>query len=259
MKKKTTMQEYLYLYGEATCLNLINLNYESKFFYSMTTARTELSSDYCETLIKKGISRLKKLDLFNKVSNAKKQGTYLIFTSINQAIEELGESITLDMINQNLRDRIEKDKPIFVLSQISINDLENAKERWAKKKYEKQWKTQLEKDVKKGIKSKDYHLKSTEVLYREELTPGQKRDEEIADKARRETQKRDSIEREKRWAEVDEEREINQNKSYSVKRSLDADPDDDLSPEIFVLDSLDVRKLKNVEITSEKDEENTDE
>ncbi len=255
------MQEYLYLYGEATCLNLINLNYESKFFYSMATARSELSSSYCETLIKKGISRLKKLDLFNKVANAKKQGTFLIFTSTTQAIEELGESITLDMINQNLRDRIEKDKPIFVLSQISINDLELAKKRWTDKKYEKQWAIQLKKDAKKGIKSEGYFTKSNEnsgsFFPTREETKGEKEDRERQERSRKEQQEAESIRREKEWEKEEKEKERNQieNSSGFVKRSLDTDPDDDLSPEIFQLDSLDERKLKNIEVKFDKDEE----
>jgi hypothetical protein len=243
MKKRTLLQEYLYLYGDSTCLSLINLNYKDQFFFSMETVKSKLSAKYCETLIKRGITKLKKLDLSNKIMDAKKHGTNLIYRNLNSAIEELGESLVLDMLNHNLRYRFENDIPIFKLTQTSVDDLEKAKSNWTQIKINKSYNRRFEKEKRERPEFLSFSAR--------EETPREKKERENQEECGRRQREREAIERNKK-------RDEEENKSFpsgSVKRSLDADPDDDLSPEIFELSTLNEKKLKNIDVKHNKDEE----
>lgn len=187
----------------------------------METARSEISAKYCEILIKKGIHRLKKLNLNNRIADARKHGTNLIYRDLDSAIKELGETLVLDMLNHNLRYRFEQNIPLFKLCETTDRDLIIAEENWIKMKYEKQWKSRIDKE---GFSFS--YPSDRGVLPRRELTSLEKRDEEF----QRECRKRQR------------------------EKSLDNyDPDAD-QPEVIKLESLNERKLKNLEIQHEDSE-----
>ncbi len=263
MRQKTDLQKLFLKYGELTCLNLINLAYKKRFYKSMATARSELSAGECETLIKKSLRYLKQLDLNERIFQSYKNGSFIVYNSIDLALSELGETLTLDLLNQCLRYRMDIGMDLFEISSLGEIELEILKKDYDKK---------IIQELYDGKRSRG---KGKKTLERERLEKSQnlasfikkensdkdipnwlKRDEEIQNKARMKTQEMDRKNMEEKSLKDQEERNF---QSTGKKRSLDElnrDPDFD-QPEITRLNSLDEKKLKNIEIfhNNEKNKE----
>jgi hypothetical protein len=258
MRQKTDLQKLFVKYGELTCLALVNLSYKKRFYSSMATARSELSAKQLEILIKKSLNYVKKLDLEERIYKSYKSGSFNVYLSLETAIGELGEMVILDMINQNLRYRMDTGESLFSISSLGEMELEILKKDYDTKVYNDFWagkrsrgkgKKTLEKERSSRPTTLESFINQGRSDLREGINKGiDDREKKLIEESRKTMQEQQIL-------ELERKRETsNQNLQ---KRSLsDYDPNAD-QPEVIQLESLDERKLKNLEIQhedSKKDE-----